>query len=70
MTRGLLRLCKIGGEHMLTINRPPQAFRLLRTSAKYLKDAAAKPAVEPIKGVSYSNLKIGVPKEKWTNERR
>lgn len=47
------------------------SIRGLRTYARPLrKDAKdAKPA-EPIKGIPYKNLSIGVPKEIWTNERR
>lgn len=37
------------------------------TARLFQKDA--KPAAV-IKGVPYNNLKIGVPKEKWVNERR
>ncbi len=47
------------------------SIRGLRTYARPLrKDAKdAKPA-EPIKGIPYKNLSIGVPKEIWSNERR
>lgn len=44
------------------------SVRGLRTHARPLRKDA-KPA-EPIKGIPYKNLSIGVPKEIWTNERR
>ena len=44
------------------------SVRGLRTYARPLRKDA-KPA-EPIKGIPYKNLTIGVPKEVWTNERR
>jgi hypothetical protein len=44
------------------------SVRGLRTYARPLRKDA-KPA-EPIKGIPYKNLSIGVPKEVWTNERR
>ena len=44
------------------------SVRGLRTYARPLRKDA-KPA-EPIKGIPYKNLTIGVPKEIWTNERR
>ena len=44
------------------------SVRGLRTYARPLRKDA-KPA-EPIKGIPYKNLSIGVPKEIWTNERR
>merc|ERR1719228_70100 len=40
--------------------------RGLRTSARRLKDAAP----EEVKGIPYSKLNIGVPKETWLNEKR
>nr|CAH0111870.1 unnamed protein product [Daphnia galeata] len=44
------------------------SVRGLRTYARPLRKDA-KPA-EPIKGIPYKNLSIGVPKEIWSNERR
>lgn len=43
------------------------ALRGLRTHARLCE--AAKPA-EPIPGIPYKNITIGVPKEVWQNERR
>ncbi|KAK7073719.1 hypothetical protein SK128_014375 [Halocaridina rubra] len=43
------------------------AVRGLRTHARFCD--AAKPA-EPIPGIPYKNITIGVPKEIWQNERR
>ena len=44
------------------------SVRGLRTYARPLRKDA-KPA-EPIKGIPYKNLSVGVPKEVWNNERR
>ncbi len=44
------------------------SVRGLRTYARPLRKDA-KPA-EPIKGIPYKNMTIGVPKEIWANERR
>ena len=44
------------------------SMRGLRINARPLRKDA-KPA-EPIKGIPYKNLSIGIPKEIWTNERR
>lgn len=50
-----------GRSHLLS------SIRGLRTRPR-LQDAA-KPA-EPIPGIPYKNITIGVPKEIWQNERR
>jgi NAD(P) transhydrogenase len=49
----------------------PQTIRSLRLFSGSVKilQKDGKP-VEAIKGIAYKNLTIGVPKEKWTNERR
>ena len=68
MSQGVLRLCTLGGEHLLKCPRPLHPSRLFSGSVKLLsKDG--KP-VEAIKGIPYKNLTIGVPKEKWVNEKR
>lgn len=67
MTRGVLRLCTLGGENFLRVPKPIHQLRLFSGSRILQKDG--KP-VEAIKGIEYTNLTIGVPKEKWTNERR
>lgn len=68
MSQGVLRLCTLGGEHVLKCPKPFHPLRLFSGSYKLLnKDG--KP-VEVIKGIPYKNLTIGVPKEKWLNERR
>lgn len=56
----------------VTISRPIQtplicSLRGIRIYSRLGKDAKA---AEPVKGVPYKNLSIGVPKEIWTNERR
>lgn len=68
MTRGVLRLCTLGGEHFLKV---PEVFRPSRlfSGSRRLLEKDGKP-VDVIKGISYKKLTIGVPKEKWTNERR
>lgn len=65
MSQGVLRLCTLGGEHFLKCPRPIHPSRLFSGSAR-LRNKDGK----PIEGVAYKNLSIGVPKEKWTNERR
>lgn len=68
MTLGVLRLCTLSGEHILRIPRPIHPLRLFSGSVKLLQKDG-KP-VEAIKGISYKNLTIGCPKERWNNERR
>lgn len=68
MARGVLRLCSLHGEQLLRVSRPFHPLRLFTNSVKLLQKDG-KP-VEVIKGVSYKNLTIGVPKEKWQNEKR
>lgn len=68
MTHGVLRLCTTHGEKFLRLPQPIHPLRLFTKSARYL-EKDAKP-VEVIKGISYKNLTIGVPKEKWLNEKR
>uniref|UniRef100_A0A6B2EGJ3 NAD(P) transhydrogenase, mitochondrial n=1 Tax=Phlebotomus kandelakii TaxID=1109342 RepID=A0A6B2EGJ3_9DIPT len=68
MTRGVLRLCTLSGEHILRIPRPIHPLRLFSGSVKLLQKDG-KP-VEAIKGIAYKNLTIGCPKERWNNERR
>lgn len=68
MSQGVLRLCTFGGEHLLKCHKALHPSRLFSGSVKLLnKDG--KP-VEAIKGIPYKNLTIGVPKEKWVNEKR
>ncbi|PAA90481.1 hypothetical protein BOX15_Mlig031306g1, partial [Macrostomum lignano] len=68
---------------MLSLLKPDAAvrasaltFRLLTTSAPLHRppaaaaDAAPQAAAEPVRGIAYSQLTIGVPKESWQNERR
>lgn len=68
MSQGVLRLCTLSGEHLLKIPRPLHPSRLFSGTVKLLK-SDGKP-VEAIKGIPYKNLTIGVPKEKWVNEKR
>uniref|UniRef100_A0A1L8E0C8 NAD(P) transhydrogenase, mitochondrial n=1 Tax=Nyssomyia neivai TaxID=330878 RepID=A0A1L8E0C8_9DIPT len=68
MTRGVLRLCTLSGQHILRIPRPIHPLRLFSGSVKILQKDG-KP-VEAIKGIEYKNLTIGCPKERWNNERR
>jgi H+-translocating NAD(P) transhydrogenase len=70
MTRGVgvLRLCTTRGGLNLTIPQPIHPLRLFSNSVKLLQ-TNGKP-VEAVKGVAYKNLTIGVPKEKWANEKR
>lgn len=68
MTRGLLRLSTLGGEHFLKVPETFRSFRLFSGNVK-LQQKDGKPA-EILKGIEYKNLTIGVPKEKWANERR
>lgn len=68
MSQGVLRLCTLGGEHLLKCPRRINPSRFLSGNVKlFCKDG--KP-VEAIKGIPYKNLTIGVPKEKWLNEKR
>ncbi|CAO1419810.1 unnamed protein product [Diamesa serratosioi] len=70
MSQGVLRLCTIGGEHLFRIPTPMlrNPARLFSRSVRLLNQDG-KP-VEVIRGVSYKNLTIGVPKERWINEKR
>jgi len=68
MSQGVLRLCTLGGEHLMRLPRSFQPARLFSGSVK-LFNKDGKP-VEAIKGIPYKNLTIGVPKEKWINEKR
>jgi H+-translocating NAD(P) transhydrogenase len=68
MSQGVLRLCTLGGEHLLKCPKPLHPSRLFSGSFKLL-NKEGKP-LEAVKGVPYKNLTIGVPKEKWLNERR
>jgi len=43
------------------------SLRGIRIYSRLHKDAKS---AEPIKGIPYKNLSIGVPKEIWKNERR
>ncbi|XP_055532528.1 NAD(P) transhydrogenase, mitochondrial-like [Wyeomyia smithii] len=69
MTRGVLRLCAFGGESILQLPKakahPLRLFSYsVRVTQKDSKTASA--AV----GIPYKNLIVGVPKERWINERR
>lgn len=68
MTRGVLRLCTVHGDQLLQVPKTISRIRLFSNSVKLLQKDG-KP-VEAIKGISYKNLTIGVPKERWQNERR
>lgn len=68
MSQGVLRLCTLSGEHLLKIPRPLHPSRLFSGTVKLLR-ADGKP-LEAIKGIPYKNITIGVPKEKWVNEKR
>ncbi|GAB0093708.1 NAD(P) transhydrogenase, mitochondrial [Sergentomyia squamirostris] len=68
MTRGVLRLCTLSGEHLLRLPKPIHPLRLFSGSVKLLQKDG-KP-VEAIRGIAYKNLTIGCPKERWNNERR
>lgn len=68
MARGVLRLCCLHGEQMLRVPKPFHPRRLFTNSIKILQKDG-KP-LEAIKGISYKNLTIGVPKERWQNEKR
>lgn len=68
MTRGVLRLCAYGGDAILQIPKPTHPLRLLSGSVRLLQKDG-KPAAL-VTGIPYKNIVIGVPKERWTNERR
>lgn len=68
MTRGVLRLCAYGGDAILHIRKPTHPLRLFSGSVKLLQKDG-KPATA-VTGIPYTNLVIGVPKERWVNERR
>uniref|UniRef100_U5ESM1 NAD(P) transhydrogenase, mitochondrial n=1 Tax=Corethrella appendiculata TaxID=1370023 RepID=U5ESM1_9DIPT len=68
MTLGVLRVCTYGGESLLKIPQPIHPIRLFTGSVRLIQKDG-KP-VQAVKGIPYKNLTIGVPKEKWTNERR
>lgn len=68
MTRGLLRLCCQQGDALLQVAKPVHPLRLFSGSVKLLQKDG-KPATA-VKGIPYKNLVIGVPKERWTNEKR
>ncbi|XP_050068389.1 NAD(P) transhydrogenase, mitochondrial-like [Anopheles maculipalpis] len=68
MTRGVLRLCCQQGDALLQVTRPLHPLRLFSGSVKLLQKDG-KPATA-VKGVPYQNLVIGVPKERWANEKR
>lgn len=68
MVRGVLRLCSHQRENLLKLREPLNSTRLFSGTVKLLQKDG-KP-VEAIKGVPYKNLTIGVPKERWQNERR
>jgi len=68
MGRGVLRLCAHHRESLLKFKEPFNNTRLFSGTVKILQKDG-KP-VEAIKGIPYKNLSIGVPKEKFKNERR
>ncbi|XP_053699405.1 NAD(P) transhydrogenase, mitochondrial-like [Sabethes cyaneus] len=68
MTRGVLRLCAFGGESILQLPKITHPLRLFSCSARILQKDG-KPAIAVV-GIPYKNMVIGVPKERWTNERR
>jgi NAD(P) transhydrogenase len=67
MSQGVIRLCTLGGSRTVAFSTC-HPIRLFSKSVKLLQKDG-KP-VEAIKGVPYKNLTIGVPKEKWANEKR
>ncbi|XP_055623090.1 NAD(P) transhydrogenase, mitochondrial-like [Toxorhynchites rutilus septentrionalis] len=68
MTRGILRLCAYGGDVAVQIHKPAQPLRLFSGNARYLQKDGKPAAVAT--GIPYEKLFIGVPKERWANERR
>lgn len=68
MTRGILRLCAHQKVNFVKFGEPLTPIRLFSGSVKLLQKDG-KP-VEVVKGIPYKNLTIGVPKERWQNERR
>lgn len=68
MTRGILRLCAHHGANLSKFGEPLTPIRLFSGSVKLLQKDG-KP-VEAVKGIPYKNLTIGIPKERWQNERR
>ena len=68
MSQGVLRLCTLSGEHLLKTPSSLRPHRLFSATIKLLQ-ADNKP-VEVVNGVPYSQLTIGVPKERWLNEKR
>lgn len=68
MTRGLLRLCSHNREGILRLKEPIVSSRLFSGSVRFAQKDG-KP-VEVVKGIPYKNLSIGIPKERWQNERR
>lgn len=67
MSQGVLRLCTFGGEHVFKCPRTLPSRLFSRSVKVFNKDG--KP-VEAVKGIPYKNLTIGVPKERWVNEKR
>lgn len=68
MGRGVLRLCAHHREKLLKLKEPLNNTRLFSGTVKILQKDG-KP-VEAIRGIPYKNLSIGVPKERFQNERR
>lgn len=68
MTRGVLRLCSHQRENLLRLREPISNTRLFTGSVKLLQKDGQP--LEAVKGIPYKNLIIGVPKERWQNERR
>lgn len=68
MSQGVLRLCTLSGGHLLKTPASLRPHRLFSTTIK-LFQADGKP-VEAVNGVAYKDLTIGVPKERWLNEKR
>lgn len=80
MTRGILRLhlnrletCDI--KYLYRCNSHSISAKtyhavLKNSSRRQFSSQAQNKVAEQVQGVPYSNLKIGVPKEVWKNERR
>lgn len=67
MSQGVLRLCTLSGEHLLKTPASLRPYRFFSTTIKRFQ-ADSKPIV--VSGVAYKDLTIGVPKERWLNEKR
>ena len=53
---------------LLVLKTHPPKYNLNRVTKRFNSDK--KKAEEPVKGISYKNLTIGVPREQFQNEKR